>query len=306
MKAMGCCAVVPLAHSTGWTGLIPVIAVLAAGAAYIWTVRRASTRTTRISRARWRRSIVFGVALLTVLIALFGPIETYSDELFWVHMVQHVLLLMVAAPLLVLSAPSVLALRLLPPGTHRRAVVWWRGRRSQPLGRLLAFLAAPAAVWVLFNANLLVWHLPPAFDATLRNEFVHDLEHLLFLGLGVLFWAQVIDSPLLRMRLGDLERVIFISAAATAGWALSIAISLAPSPLYTRYAQLPTRPGGLSALADQRIAAGVMLVPGSITFLIAVLVYVNRWLGEGEHRVAPAGSTRVAVETAVETEERSA
>jgi putative membrane protein len=133
-----------------------------------------------------------------------------------VHIVHHVLLLTVAAPLLVLAAPWALALRLMPPGSQRRAVVWWRGRRSQPLGRLMAFVATPAAVWVLFNGNLLMWHLPAAFDATLRNESAHDLENLLFLGLGVLFWAQVVVSPLLPMRLGDLKRVAEEGANRTA------------------------------------------------------------------------------------------
>jgi cytochrome c oxidase assembly factor CtaG len=278
------------------------VAVLAAGAAYIWAVRKASSPSARISRARQKRSIAFGAALLTILVALTGPIERFSDDLFWVHMLQHVLLLTVAAPLLVLATPWMLALRQLPSGTQRRAVAWWRGQRSQPVGRLLALMVSPAAVWVLFNANLLAWHLPALFDATLRNEYAHDLEHLLFLGLGVLFWAQLIHSPLLRTRLSDLQRVLFLSAAATVGWALSIALSLARSPLYTSYAQLQTRPGGLSALADQRIAASVMLVPGSITFLIAILVFVNRWLAADEPRVAGAGSTQVVFET----QERSA
>lgn len=287
----------PLAHSSGWTAPLPVIAVVAAGAVYIWALRAASTRSSGSSRARGGRSVAFAVALLTILVALFGPIETFSDELFWVHMAQHVLLLTVAAPLLVLAAPWALTLRLLPPGTHRRASVWWRGQRWRPLGRLAAFLATPAAVWILFDANLLVWHIPAAFDATLRNEYAHDLEHLLFLGLGVLFWAHVMNARLLRVRRSNLERVVYVSAGATVGWMLSIALALAPSALYDHYAQLPTRPGGLSALADQRIAASVMLVPGSIAFLIAAFVYLNRWLAEDEPRGAPTlRPTRLAMD----------
>jgi len=136
--------------------------------------------------------------------------------------------------------------------------------------------------------NLVVWHIPAAFDLTLRSAPVHDLEHLLFLGLGVLFWAQVIDSPPLHSRLGHLQRAMFVGAAAIVGWALSIALTLAPSPLYAPYGELAARPGGLSGLADQRLAAGVMLVPGSIAFAIVAALALTRWLAEDEPRAAPA------------------
>jgi putative membrane protein len=224
--------------------------------------------------------MLFAAALLTALAALFGPIDEFADELFWVHMVQHVLLLTVVAPLIVLSAPWVLVVRLLPPGTHRRLYVWWRQQRSRAGLRLATIVTMPTAAWIAFNANLLVWHVPAIFDVTLRNTGVHILEHLLFLATGVLFWAQVIDTPFLRTHMTNLARVAYVAGAAAVGWLLSIALTVAPSALYRGYAGLPTRPGGLSALADQRIAASVMLVPGSITFLIAGLVYLLRWLDD--------------------------
>jgi cytochrome c oxidase assembly factor CtaG len=141
-------------------------------------------------------------------------------------------------------------------------------------------------VWIAFNVNLVVWHLPALFDLTLRNTGIHVLEHLLFLATGVLFWAQVIDAPLVRKRLDNLARVVYIASAAVVGWILSIALTVAPTALYAEYARAAARPGGFSALADQRIAASVMLVPGSITFLIAGIVYVHRWLDDeqGEPR----------------------
>jgi putative membrane protein len=290
--------VVPLAHATGWTAQIPVGMVVLAGVAYLWAIpparTPAPTASRTVSRAR-RRAAAFFAGLVATLAALSGPVERFADELFWVHMVQHLLLMTVAAPLFVLAAPWALPLRLLRPDARRRAVARWRGARSaRPLRAVAGFLTVPATAWILFNANLIAWHIPVAFDLTLRNEPAHDLEHLLFLGLGVLFWAQAIGSPPLRPRLGELERLIYVCAAATVGWALSTALTLVPSVLYAPYGQLAARPGGLSALMDQRVAAGVMLVPGSIAFAIVAAVALTRWLTEEGRR---GRSTEIRVST---------
>ena len=283
--------VLPLAHASGWTAQIPVGMVVLAGTAYLWVIRPSRTSAAKTSRTMFRarrQAVAFFAGLLVVLVALAGPVETFADDLFWVHMVQHLLLLTVAAPLFVLAAPWALPLRLLRPDARRRVVVWWRGAHStRSLRVAAAFLAMPAAAWIAFNVNLVVWHIPAAFDLTLRSEPAHDLEHALFLGLGVLFWTQVIDSPPLRPRFGQLQRAIYVGAAAAVGWALSIALTLAPSVLYAPYGKLAARPGGLSALTDQRLAAGVMLVPGSIAFAIAAALALTRWLAEDGPQAAP-------------------
>jgi putative membrane protein len=284
----GWSTMLPVAHSTGTHSPMLPVAVVAVAVAYIWMARRPRPRMPSSlpeSRLQHRRGMLFAVALLAALAALFGPIDTYADELFWVHMVQHVLLLTVVAPLIVLSAPWVLVLRLLPPGSRRRVSLWWRQQRSRAGWRLATFVAMPTAAWIVFNANLLVWHVPAIFDLTLRNTSVHVVEHLLFLATGVLFWAQVIDTPLVRTHMANLARVAYVAGAAAVSWILSIALTVAPSALYSGYAGLPARPGGLSALSDQRIAASVMLVPGSITFLIAGVVYLLRWLEDERSEV---------------------
>ena len=248
----------------------------------------------RVSRTRRRRELLLGAALLTLVVAFFGPVERFADELFWVHMVQHVLLLTVAAPLLVLSAPWMLVLRVLPAPFLRRVNRWWRQPRTHASPRRVAALATPTVVWIAFNANLVAWHVPALFDLTLRNTGVHVVEHLLFLTTGVLFWAQVIDAPLLRKRLGDLERVVYIGSAAVVAWMLSIALTVAPTALYAPYARVTARPGGFTALADQRIAASVMLVPGSITFLTAGLFSLHRWLDGERGDINLSARARVA------------
>ena len=123
-------------------------------------------------------------------------------------MAQHVLLLTVAPPLIVLAAPWTQIWRPLPLGFRRtvaKAVV--AQPAATPASRDCACARPPAVAWLLFNVNLLVWHAPAPYDATLRNETLHDLEHATFFFTGLLFWAQVFDSPPFRARLDWLQRV---------------------------------------------------------------------------------------------------
>jgi cytochrome c oxidase assembly factor CtaG len=132
--------------------------------------------------------------------------------------------------------------------------------------------------FVVFSASLLAWHVPALFDATLRSGAVHALEHIMFVGTAMLFFKQVIDSPPLHAPLGAAQRAFYTVGGMIVAWVLAVILAIAPQPLYDHYAHLATRPGGLSAIGDQQIAAGIMWVPGSVTFVIVILSYVHRWL----------------------------
>ncbi|MBV9472141.1 MAG: cytochrome c oxidase assembly protein, partial [Solirubrobacterales bacterium] len=106
------------------------------------------------------------------------------------------------------------------------------------------------------------------------------IEHLTFVAFGVLLWAQVLDSPPLRARLGAVQRVYYMVAATAVGWLISLVLAFATTPLYAAYAHLAHRPGGISALADQQLAAGVMLGPGSLAATVFVFLGLYRWLGQ--------------------------
>jgi putative membrane protein len=247
------------------------------------TVSPARTR----SRLRWERAAFYS-GLLVLAVALASPLEILSEQLFWVHMIQHVLLIVVAAPLIVLARPWIRLWRCLPLDTRRRlAQGLGKDPSTAPLRSVTRAIGTPAASFVLFSGVLLGWHLPALFDATLRSSALHALEHTLFFCTALLFWKQVLPSPPLRMRLDEPQRVMYVVGGMIVGWALAVVLALAPHPLYGYYSHLSTRPGGISALADQQLAAGVMWVPGSITFLVVVLVYVNRWLAPK----APAQTT---------------
>jgi putative membrane protein len=227
------------------------------------------------------RGLCFVAGLVAVLVALDSPVENLAHDWFWAHMLQHVLLMMVAAPLLVLGAPWMPFWRPLPLGLRRRLARTLV--KSPSLGWLRQasrFVASPVPAWLLFNVNLGLWHVPAVYDLTLRNNAVHYAEHVSFLVLGLLFWSQVIDSPPLHPRLSPFGRVIYATAGSAASWLLAVVLALATSPLYP--AQSAAHPGGLSALGDQQLAAGVMLGPGSIPYAIVVFYWVYVWLGADE------------------------
>jgi putative membrane protein len=261
-----------------WSLDPPLVLVITVAIVYLLGDRRTTTPV-RSGIARRRQSACFYAGLVVIAVALASPLDTLSQQLFWAHMTQHVLLLVVAPPLIVLARPWIRLWRGLGLAP-RRALA--RGLalsdRTRWLRAASRALGTPAVSFIAFSVVLLVWHVPALFDATLRSEPLHILEHTLFFTTAVMFWKQVIDSPPLHARLGAVQRVAYLVGAMIVSWVLAIAIALAPHPLYEFYAHEATRPGGISALTDQQIAAGIMWVPGSITFVIVIFVYVHRWL----------------------------
>jgi cytochrome c oxidase assembly factor CtaG len=231
----------------------PLVSIVVAAGCYLAGRRPSDT---------WRRDACFYAGLLTLVVALDSPVDRYADRLFAVHMAQHVLLTMVAPPLLLLGRPWPRSLRALPLGARRRVARALLACRA---------VAAPLPAFALFNGVLLGWHVPALYDLTLRSEPVHVLEHTLFVVTGLLFWAQLVPSSR-RPRLSAAQRAAYGVGAIGTGWALALVLAVASHPLYAPYAALGHRPGGLSALADQQLAAGIMWVPASIPLTVAVFL----------------------------------
>ena len=261
-----------------WSLDPPLVLVIDLAILYWLGDRRTLTPKRKHSAQRLRHAC-FYASLAILAIALASPIEVLSTQLFWVHMIQHVLLIAVAAPLFVAASPWIRLWRCLPLDSRRwLARGLSHGKRTAPLRALSRTLGRPAPSFIAFSLVLLGWHIPAMFDATLTSTSLHAVEHTLFFGTAVLFWKQVIPSPPLRIRLLAPQRVLYLTGGMIVSWVLAVVLALAPHPLYGYYAHLDTRPGGISALADQQLAAGVMWVPGSVTFLIVLFVYVHRWL----------------------------
>ena len=247
--------------------------------------RLREVRTGRRPRSPTWRSLAFYGGLLVTLLALNSPIDGWSDSLLWVHMSQHLLLMSVTAPLVVLAAPWTAFWRPLPLGFRRAvagAVV--QGGAFAPLRKGARALSRPVPAWLLFNGDLALWHVPWFYDLTLQNTAVHYAEHFSFVLFGCVFWAQLIDSRPFHPRLGHFGRAVYATAGSAAGWILAIVLGLATTPLYAAYSSLPHRPGGISALTDQQLAGGMMWGPGSIPYAIVVFWAIYRWLGDDEPR----------------------
>jgi len=230
------------------------------------------------------RSVSFYAGLVTLALAVASPIDAYADSLFFVHMLQHVLLAMVAPPLLLLGRPWPRISRPFPLGARRRALGYLYGQTA--LRRLGEWVAAPLQAFVLFNGVLLLWHLPALYDLTLRSQPVHDLEHALFFATGLLLWRHLAPSGR-SPALGSAARAAYGAGAILVGWILAVVLAFAPDAVYSAYADLPGRPLHLSALEDQQLAAGVMWVPASVPYTIAVLVAAYRWLDPNAGRRRP-------------------
>jgi putative membrane protein len=265
-----------LTHGANWPLGLPFALILAAAALYAFGLRKSASARRRVER-RWRAA-AFALGLLALLAALDSPIAAYDDRYFSVHMTQHVLLMMVAPPLIVLGRPWLPIWKAVPLWVRRPVAGQLAAARWSNLLRTAGtFLALPLVAWLLANSIMVMWHVPFLYDATVTNNGIHELEHGLFLATSLLLWLQLIDSPPFHARLDHLRRAVFGVAALSVGWILAIVLALAGSPLYAPYAEQARR-SGLSALGDQQLAAGVLWVPGSIALTVAICLNFYLWL----------------------------
>ena len=269
------CLVAEILYFRGWQVLVK--------AEQRKTARARKSVALHGSHAQWDswlwRGIYFLIAIFIILLGTSAPIDILSSRLLWVHMIQHLLILVVMAPLLVASAP-LLPLWLGLPRRARRLV-----RSSailnagSPFHRLGHWLRQPVISCILLIVGTWVWHLPALYDLALTNAAIHDwCEHATFLVVSFFFWTQVIPSPPLRPRLGYLGRAGCVGIAILQNVILAVLIGFAQVPLYAPYAHLPLAPGGLSALQDQQLGAGIMWTFGDLPFGIALSVLLHQWL----------------------------
>jgi cytochrome c oxidase assembly factor CtaG len=267
----------------GWSFDPLEISVLVLVGALYW--RRARTLARRGRPVPVARLTAFGVGLWTLFIALASPIDTIGEErLFSVHMLQHLLLGDVAALLLVLGLDG----RLLRPLLRFRLV------------HRLRVLAHPFVALPLWAANFVAWHLPVLFDAALRNDAVHALQHTLFVTLGMLMWAALLEPLPGPAWFTAPWKIPYVLAMWLVMLVLSQVFIWSSHVYYAPYTHDATL-WGLSHLADQKAGGGVMLVESAFTMLPALVWVLLLVLRESEARqklidagVAPAAATRAA------------
>ena len=249
-----------------------LLVVGALGSAYgsgWWRLRNARRRG---GRSTWQL-IAYMTGLVTLGAALISPIDHLADVLFAAHMIQHLLLTMAAAPLLLLGNPLSACLWGLPRRVRRLA-----GRlltRNAPLRKLLWTLTLMPVAWFLHVGTLWAWHFPDAYQAALRNHFLHDLEHLTFFGTALLFWWPIIGpAPRLHGRVHPGFGIVYLLAATGQNTLLGAVIALPERVLYPYYTA-PPRLFGLSPLDDQAAAGGIMWISGHM-YLLPILLLVAK------------------------------
>jgi putative membrane protein len=247
--------------------------------------RMTATRRGRAALPAWR-AWAYGAGLALVGLALLSPIATFSAVFFFMHMLQHMLLL-TAAPLLLLASPLVPVLWALP-GRLRREI----GLLFVPSGPLHAVSHAvthPVVGAAVLVTTLGIWHAPSFYDAAQGKGLIHDLEHLMFLGSGFLYWWPLIHPAGGRRRLSYGLGLFYLAPSVVIQNAIGMVLTFADRPLYQAYIHGP-RLWGISIVHDQQLAGAVMGALGGGVNLAAMTALVFLLLGgSGKSSRRPAG-----------------
>jgi putative membrane protein len=255
-----------------------LVPVAIAAAAWVWLIRVVATHHPAHPPPAWRSAAFLG-GLAVIVIALTSPIEAYEGELFSVHMLQHMLLELVAAPLLLLGAPATQALRAAPPSVRHWLLAVLHSR-------VVAILSFPLLAWLVFAAVNWGWHFSTLYDQALANPWLHDLQHVTFLAAALLFWWPVVGADPARWRLAYPVRLFYLFLAMPQNSFLGVALMSAPV-LYPHYAAAALlRTWGPTPLQDQGIGGMLMWVGGDVVFLLAMGLVVAAWVRQEDRRSA--------------------
>ena len=224
--------------------------------------------------------MLFLLGLIALVAALASPIDTIALELFSIHMVQHMLLLAVAAPLLLAGAPVRPLLRGMPLAV-RRSVVRAVARNTAFRG-LVHVLRQPLVAAALYVVGLYAWHVPALYDAAVERSAIHVIEHTWFFGSALLFWSVVIDPAPFRATLPYAARIPFLLLVGAAQNTILGGLLAFSDRLYYAHYATTTAAYGLDPVTDQHLGGAIMWVPGDLIFLAAASFSFFLWLQSEE------------------------
>jgi cytochrome c oxidase assembly factor CtaG len=222
-------------------------------------------------------TVAFACGWAALVVALTPPIDNWSETWLVAHMVQHELLMVIAAPLIAMSAPLIALLWAAPAGFRRRAL---ESMRRRPITDAWTAVTAPLSVFLLHALALWIWHMPALYDYALEHEAVHVLQHICFFGTAGLFWWGIAHGRYGRVGYG--AAVVYVFATAVHGGALGALLTFSPRVWYAPY--LTHHPAGLTPLEDQQLAGLLMWVPAGLIVAAGGLVLFAAWLRESDRR----------------------
>ncbi|MFN8583239.1 MAG: cytochrome c oxidase assembly protein [Gemmatimonadaceae bacterium] len=265
---------------TAWNFDLQIILLLVLAASiYIRGLKRWPERS---REHRWWHTASYLTGLLLLLLVSESPLDRLAEHHFSMHMVQHMVMVMIAVPLVLIGAPTTPLLRGLPKSIKRGVIApLAASRTARSLYRLITH---PLVAFALYSIAVGVWHVIPTwYDAAARDQVIHDVQHLSFLGGAFLFWWTVIDPAPLHARMGHLLRIAYVVAAATYQAALGAFITLSDGLLYSAYTDV--RPVfDVSPLADQELGGLIMWIGGQMLHLFVVGGLFAVWAVESEKR----------------------
>ncbi|MEO7085119.1 MAG: cytochrome c oxidase assembly protein [Gemmatimonadaceae bacterium] len=245
---------------------------------------RALRERTRVNHGVSRaRATVFAAGLAVLAVALLSPLDRIAEDLFSAHMVQHLLLMLGAAPLCVLGAPLLPMLWAFPLSRRRAAAMWWR--RSSFTRGVVHGATNPAVVFIAQMVALWFWHFPRPYQAAIEHDWIHALEHISFLGTASLFW-WVVFQPIGRRRASEGATILMLGGTLLQSGALGAVLMFAKSPWYPILAAGASR-WGTTLLEDQQLAGLLMWIPASAVYVAATAWVFVRWMRLDERRPSP-------------------
>lgn len=261
---------------SSWT-IDPRVMVLFAAIAFFYI--RGWLRSRRLSRGEWdaRRLACFLGGLASLFLALESPLDAFDALLLSAHMTQHLLLMMIAPPLLLLGDPTIPILRGLPRSFVKEGLgpfLSWPALR-----RVLQWITSPPVTWLAFAVSTIAWHVPALYELALRSPFWHATQHACFFWTGVLFWWPVVASGHRRTRWPRWAMIPYLLLGDILNTALSAVLIFSDRVLYPSYEAI--RVSGLSAREDQAAAGAIMWVPGSIVYIVPAVVIAVRLFARG-------------------------
>src|SRR6185437_11716280 len=261
--------------------VVPVVLVLGALALYSWGVVRVNRRQ---PRHRWAagKTVAWIGALLATSFAIFSFVGVYAGELFYDHMIQHLLLIMVAAPLFAMASPIDLAWRATRgDGRLHRWLTW--ALRS-PVGLVLGH---PVTAFILYALVIPLTHLTSWYNYTLLHEDVHNAEHVIFLLIGYLFWRQIFGSEPNRYRMHPALQFGYLFLAIPIDTFTGLSLDGASHELFPAYLSM-RRPWGVSLIQDLHIGGVIMWIGGDTLMLWPMIPVALRWMHQEERRAVRA------------------
>jgi len=256
---------------SGWEWRPEILAVLVPLAMmYVLGWRRLRRRSIHGRLATWPKLAAYLGGMVILAASLMSPIDRLGSQLFFMHMVQHMLAIMWAAPLLLLAGPFPFILWSLPETL--RVSVGSLFAHDTPVRRLWATVTRPGVTWLVFITVYLGWHDSNAYNAALYHDWVHDIEHITFFGAALLYWWPVVGpAPLVGSRLPAWGKLAYLIGTIPPNMFISVSIAFAGDVLYSYYLSAP-RVWGFSVMQDQQLAGAIMWIPGSMMFIIAALI----------------------------------